>query len=192
MKPILAATLLTLGLQGSPFNTYGVHLRPSTIPGRCSVDDVDSLRNHVYRFRDAPMFPGDADVKLQDGQYVETDPNGSVDWEMKIGSPQEIQLEGTSAVLLNLGAAHFGGSGSIGYVLVARCRATEMEVLFEACGPIRDARYDAAKGLTIAHYVWSPDDCHACPSREVTEYYIWSASRRRFILSSRSERALRR
>jgi hypothetical protein len=192
VKPsFLAATWLTVGLQSSPFNLYGVHLQRSTIPGGCSVDDLDSLRNHVCRFRDAPMFPSDTPVTLRDGRYVETDPQGSIEWEMTIGTPEAIQLERTSAVLLNIGAAHLGGTGSIGYVLVARCRSTVMEILFEACGPIREARYDDAKGLTIVHYVWAPADCHACPSREVTEHYTWFASRGRFVLGGQSERALR-
>ena len=54
----------------------------------------------------------------------------------------------------------------------------------------------AAKGITsissetVPHYEWSLKDCHACPSREITERYKWEDNRDRFVLVDRTERQI--
>jgi hypothetical protein len=188
---ILAATLF-VGFQSSPFNTYSVHLPRVTMSGGCDVKDLNQFGNRVYRFRDASMWPFDQPLSLRNGEAVERNPDGSIEWEARFSDPRVVDLGKNPAVLLEIGAVHLGGTGSIDYFLVVRCTPKTMEVLFEASGPITTTAYSIKDGLKIGHYAWAPTDCHACPSREVTERYSWQDNRNRFVLIDRSERKIER
>jgi hypothetical protein len=183
---LLTLTLAAPGDRRSPFNDYAVHLRMTSLPGPCDTNAPD-FGNRTYQFRDAPMFPHDSPLRLHDGKYVERNPDGSSEWESSLGV-QPIQLGHNSAFLIGIGAHHLQGSGSIEYLLVTRCDAKGLKVLFEACGALTNYSYSANEGLRVTHYEWDPDDCHACPRREVTETYRWQSPGDTFRLVSTTER----
>jgi hypothetical protein len=189
---ILVLMLLGLAVQDSPFNIYSVHLQHVALTGACAVNDLDQFGNRAYRFRGARMYPFDEPLTLRDGRAVERNPDGSIEWESFLARPASIQLGDAPAVILEIGAAHLGGTGSVAYLLVGRCRPNALEIVLEASGPLKDSTYSESDGLKISHYVWLPNDCHACPSREITEWYRWDSRRDRFVLVDRSERQVER
>jgi hypothetical protein len=186
------ALAMFVGVQASPFNKYSVHLQRQAIPSGCTTDDLSQFGNRVYRFREAPMWPFDQPLSLRDGEYVERNQDGGIEWQARLSKPHIVELGKTRAVLLEISAAHLGGTGSIDYVLVVQCSPKVMDVIFEASGPLTDAAYSAGSGLKIGHYTWSPTDCHACPSHEITERYSWQESRNRFVLADRTDRRIER
>lgn len=190
MKAAFVALALSIGgAQASPFNTYSVHLEPTTIDGGCGLPTMETFGNRAYRFRGAPMWPFDETLVLQNGRYVERNSDGSPEWEARLSGPTPIALGTRAAVILEITAAHQSGPGAIGYVLVVQCATKAMKVLFEASGPVSDLAY-SRDGLRIAHYEWVASACRACPSREVTEQYRWQSKQGRFALANRSERTI--
>jgi hypothetical protein len=175
----------------SPFNTYAVHLQHVAMSGGCFANDLDQFGNRTYRFRKTRMYPGDQPLTLRNGRGVERNPDGSIEWESVLHA-RPVELGKSPAVLLEILAVHVQGTGSITYLLVGRCRSTAMEVVLEVSGPLKDSTYTMADGLTITHYEWSANGCHACPSRQVTERYTWEDKRDRFVLANRLSRPVER
>ena len=187
---VLAMTLLGQSAGESPFNTYGVSLLPTTMPGACAPADESHFANRAYRFRDTPMYPHDEPLVLVGGRAVERNGLGSVEWESTLRLAAPIALGTAPAVLLEIEANHVGGTGSIRYVLVVQCQPDGLRVLFEARGPITTATFSGS-ALTLTHGVWSRNDSHASPSREVTERYDWAPGGNGFVLVRTTERRLR-
>ena len=193
--PTAIALVLILSSQvdtESVFNTYGTHLEPVRMPGGCAPTRLDQFGNRTYRFRDAPMYPRAQPLTLVNGRAVERNVLGSIEWESTLDHAEFVRLGELSAVLLKITANHAGGTGSIAYVLVVQCRAQGLQVLFEASGPIKSAAHSSNGELALSHGVWSREDSHASPSREVTERFKWVAERARFVLIDTISRQLPR
>lgn len=188
---VLSLVLAGQGSNESPFNTYGVSLGLATMPGGCRQAETSHFGNRAYRFRDTPMYPHDQPLVFTGGRALERNSLGSIEWESTLRRADPIEIGAMSAVLLEILADHVGGTGGILYVLIVRCRPDRLDVLFEARGPIRHVAYRRNGGLTLDHGLWSRDDSHASPSREVTERYQWAAQRNRFELVETTERRLR-
>src|SRR5262245_10043540 len=141
--------------------------------GGCTGTSLGQFRGRTYRFRQAPMYPFDQPLALSDGRSVDRNPDGSIEWESTLEHSERVRVGSASAVLLKIFANHVGGTGSIAYVLVIRCRPRKLEVVFEASGPNKDVSYSKNGVLSLSHGVWSRDDSHASPSRESTERYKW-------------------
>jgi hypothetical protein len=189
---LLALVLFGLPPQNSPFNTYFVHLEPVTMAGGCMVDDLERFRNRAYRLRKTPGYPSEKSLLLQNGQAVERNVFNSAEWQTDLKLPRVIEVGKIRAVLLEMLAVHVGGTGSRSYLLLVRCRPAAMEVVLEASGPLGESAYSMSDGLTLTHYVWAPDDSHCCPSRQVTERYMWEERRDRFVFADSSEGRIER
>jgi hypothetical protein len=121
MKSLLFVTMLLGSVAlDSPFNTYHVHLPHVMLSGGCAVNDLNQFGNRTYRFRKAPMYPFDQPLTLRNGRAVERNPDGSIEWESVLGRAQTVELGKSPAALIEIGASHLQGTGSIEYLLVAR------------------------------------------------------------------------
>jgi hypothetical protein len=199
MKAMLIVTLFGIGLLGpatlaSGFDSYSVHLEPARMSTPCDSTTLSSLRDFTHRFRGYD-YPG-GQLTIRDGRNTDTDVLGGVEWVTSLEHQESIELNGTPAVLVVVFSNHVGGSGSATHLLVVRCRQKRLEVIFEAGGggihpsPGRGYSYGADEGLWVTHAIWSPNDSHADPSREIVEVYRWQPKRERFLLVKKHEQPI--
>ena len=172
----------------SAFNTYAAHLEPSAMSTACRLQDPSYFRNLTYQFR-AKAYPGQRLLQFKDGRYDDRGglSGGDIEWSTELERQDSILLDQDRAVLLTFFANHIGGSGSLSYVLIIRCKAELLEVVFEAGGEGIRSSYSGTRDLRITHPFWSRDDSHSSPSRLVDERYRWDTARGRFVLIRRSE-----
>jgi hypothetical protein len=158
----------------SPFNSYNVFLTPRKLPGTCAGHDREQFKNRTYTFG-GDVYPSSASLTLRDGEFVERNPFGTVEWETSLVSVEPLKVAGRQATLLVIGSNHVNGSGGATHVLVVDCRNRELMVWFEAGGEgIRDASFtEADQNLRVSRWVWSRTDAHCCPSGKAEEHYRW-------------------
>jgi hypothetical protein len=177
---------------------YAAHVAQRTLPGSCETIRAPHFGDMTYRFL-GTVYPFTSTLPFRNGRFEDRrglevlgDPSGGpAEWETTLTPPEAITIGRTPAMLLRFFANHLRGSGSASQVLVLRCRAKRLEVVFEAGGEGVSASYQTGGELRVDHPVWRLGDSHAGPSLIVEESFAWDSRADRFGLARRSEREVR-